>query len=237
LKVGLTLALIFFVTIPLVGFLIYLGTRRAREQFLEQKALRTNWARGHGLQALDPPTENGKLSSMLDTEAGKRVLKEFAEIKPLARRTTKAYNLFEGTYANHAVKLFETRHEESSGESTTYYYGGVVSVSLTRQAPRFELRAHRAWDKVGAWFGSRDVELGRPSVDEKLYVTTDNTIFLSSLIDEEAESYLLNDRIDTWHCLGDRLVVVRRQRSTEADFDQMLTRATRIAQKAESLLS
>lgn len=228
--------LLIFATFPIIGFLIYLAMKHEKEKFLEKKAQRAGWAQGHGFRALDPGRMDMSVANMLNTEVSRGVLNEFSGIRLLSRRSTSAYNVFEGVYGGDSVKLFEVRHEDHSSESTSYSYYGVTSIALRGEVPRFELRPHRTWDKVRAFFGSTDVEIGWKEVDEALHISTQDPTFLARLIDEEAAKYLIGDREDSWHCLGNRLVVIRRHHCSEADFDQMLLRCSRLAQKANTLV-
>lgn len=226
----------FAITIAFVAFtlvlVVALASLRRRNYFLK-KDRRRAWGDRYRLELLDPKDPNESFFSFGQYPIGTLVRDEFAEIDIFRNASGRAHHIVQGDIGGRNAKIFDYVFVTGSGKSSTTHEYSVVCFYLGQAFPKFQLTPHTFWDKVSALFGARDVQIGDPEFDKHFKVIADNPGWLQAVMVSGIDEVTLNERQTSWHCLGDRLLVIYKGIANEQHLDELVYATLQFVQQAE----
>jgi hypothetical protein len=208
-------------------------TAIARNIYFAKKDRRRIWGDRYRLEMLDPKLPNEPLFNFGLNPVGIQVRDELAAIAIFRHSTGRAHHILQGNIAGRNAKIFDYKFVTGSGKSSTTHEYSVVCFDLGKPLPKFELTPHTFWDKVTAIFGARDVQIGDPEFDKHFKVVTESPGWLQTVMVSGIDEITLHERQTSWHCMGDRLVVIYKGIASEQRLDELVHANLQFVQQAE----
>jgi len=218
--------------------LVIVGVFFGRKSVIKRNRERQEWGMRNDLEMIDPIDPNIGPFGKISTEAGRSLLAENASIDTFRHPSGIARNILRGMYGSHEVTVFDYQYTVSTGKSSTTYYFGVVLAALKANIPEFEIRSTRFWDKVTAFFGKHDIEVGSLEFDHDYFLQCADEAFMKSLMDVDTMDLVRTHDRQAWYSRsGDRLIAIRYGNLKGEEYDSLLSGAVGMAARVEHALN
>jgi hypothetical protein len=174
--------------------------------------------------------------SFIQEDLDKSLLNQHRTFKLFQRGMAKKvkFIIYGNTLPGESFQTFEYQYTISTGKSSSTIHQNVFSVSLAQPLPSFVLRPEGLFEKIGKWFGLKDINFDQyPEFSNQYLLKATREDAIKSLFNDQILGFL-NYELGWWiECDGTRIIYYKNGKRMN---EEMVEPFIQVAQTMHGLL-